>query len=341
MTISILIPHYAVGKICAYSISKILENKGRHDVQIVVIDNNPLDGSAKYLEPFRNQITYVTYPPNRLQSHGIGINYLLEEGFVRNEWFITLENDAFPISENFIDYYENLIHLGYDAAVSMMKLSGGYYGHGCGALYSKSLWKEVNTFVKSIPYTYFPNMAMKSGFATHLMIHNKILDEVLDSPNDWIELADGYKGLTKQQMLDKAKYYSETTNAFHCGMGGAQEDIKTYGFRSAESDAPHILVQDARKIINRLGYEPNQYLYYYMVKTGKKIFEIPTQTKWMPNREHQQQEYSLTESGIKHLWAISSYTERGSKDVEDVYELKRNQPEILYNTLPEHQKIKQ
>ena len=31
---------------------------------------------------------------------------------------------------------------------------------------------------------------------------------------------------------------------------------------------------------------------------------------------------------------------RGSKDVEDVYELKRNQPEALYNTLPEHQKIK-
>lgn len=285
MNISILIPHYAVGKICAYSISKILEYKGKHDVQIVVIDNNGKDGSAEYLKPFRNQITYVVYPENKLQSHGIGINYLLENDFVRNEWFITLENDAFPIQEGFIDYYERLINLGYDAAVSMMKLSGGYYGHGCGALYSKHLWKEVNAYVKTIPYTYFPNMAMKSGFAAHLMIHNSILNEVLDSPDDWIELSGGYKGLTKEQMLERAKYYAETNNAFHCGMGGLQEDIKTYGFRNAETDAPHILVKDARKIINRMGYEPMQYLYYYMVQTGKKIFEIPTTTKWMEGRE--------------------------------------------------------
>jgi len=340
MNISILIPHYAVGKICAYSISKILEHKGRHNVQIVVIDNSPNDGSAKYLEPFRNQITYVTYPVNRLQSHGIGINYLLEEDFVRNEWFITMENDAFPVADGFIDYYERLIHLGYDAAVSMMKLSGGYYGHGCGALYSKSLWKEVNSFVKTIPYTYFPNMAMKSGFASHLMIHNDIVNEVLDSPNDWVELSEGYKNLSKQEMLDKAKYYADTNNAFHCGMGGLQEDVKTYGYRTAETDAPYILVNNARKIIYRVGYEPSQFFYYYMIRTGKNVFEIPTETKWMAGRENQQQEYTLTESNIKHLWAISSYTERGSKDVEDVYELKRNQPDELYNTLPEHQKIK-
>jgi uncharacterized protein YwgA len=102
-----------------------------------------------------------------------------------------------------------------------------------------------------------------------------------------------------------------------------------------------ILVENAKKIIFRVGLEPMQYLYYYSVRMRKKIFEIPTEIKWMEGRENQQQEYSLTESGIKHLWAISSYTERGSKDVEDVYELKRSLPEKLYATLPEHQKIKE
>jgi len=60
----------------------------------------------------------------------------------------------------------------------------------------------------------------------------------------------------------------------------------------------------------------------------------------MNGREGQQQEYTLNEAGVKHLWAISSYTERGSSNVEDIYEAKRKLPDELYSTLPENQKIK-
>jgi glycosyltransferase involved in cell wall biosynthesis len=340
MDITIIIPHYAVGSMCAYSIAQILKYKGEHNVQIVVIDNNSKDGSAKYLEPFMNDITYATYPTDKLQSHGIAINWAIENGLVINDYFITLENDSFPIKDGFLDYYKWIVNEGYDIAGSVLKLSGGTYLHGCGTLYNKGVIKEANNFIKTIPYTYFPNMAMKFGFQSHLMIHNNILDEVLNNPDDWVELADGYKGLLKKQMLDRAEYYSATNNAFHCGMGGSQEDVNTYGLRCAKSDVPEILIKNGRKIIFRVGYEPMQFLYYFALANGNKILEIPIEQKWMPNREGQQQEYTLNEAGIKHLWAISSYTERGSKDVEDIYEAKRKIPEELYNSLPNNQKIK-
>ena len=66
----------------------------------------------------------------------------------------------------------------------------------------------------------------------------------------------------------------------------------------------------------------------------------PPEIKWMPNRIGQQQEYTLNEAGIKHLWAISSYVERGSENVEDIYEAKRRLPDELYETLPDSQKVK-
>lgn len=338
MNISIIIPHYAVGRITAYSIAQILKYKGDHNVQIVVIDNKISDNSHEYLYPFRGAISYAAYPEDKLQSHGNAISWAIENGLVDNHWFITLENDAFPTT-NFIDYYEDIISKGYDAAGSILKLSGGTYMHGCGSLYNKDIYYQSLNFISTIPYTYFPNMAVRSGFDSHLMVHNSILNEVLDNPNDWIELANGYKGLTKEEMLRRADYYSATNNPFHCGIGGLQENVNTYGGRCATLDAPKILLQGAPKLVYRVGYEPSQHLYYFMVANEKKIFEIPIETVWMPNRENQQQEYTINAAGIKHLWAISSYTERGSKDVEDIYEYKRNIPNQLYNSLPIEEKI--
>lgn len=338
MKISILIPHYAVGKITAYSISQILKYKEDNDVDIVVVDNKRSDGSYKYLTPFMDQITYAVYPEGSLQSHGIAMSWAIELGLVKGEYFMTMENDSFP-TRPFLDYYKNIIVQGYDAAGSVLTLSSGSYLHGCGSLYRKSVYEEAKESISKINYTYFPNMAMKSGFASHLMIHNSIVADVLSCPDDWVELADGYVGLSPEEMLSKAYYYSATNNPFHCGMGGLSEDVRTYGGRCAETDAPHILIENGRKIIYRVGYEPSQYLYYFMMARSKRIFEIPIETKWMAERDMQQQEYSINEAGIKHLWAISSYTERGSKDVEDIYEAKRSIPDILYDSLPENQKV--
>ena len=40
MKITALIPHYKTGKMTAYSIAKLLEHKGEHDLKIVVIDKH-------------------------------------------------------------------------------------------------------------------------------------------------------------------------------------------------------------------------------------------------------------------------------------------------------------
>jgi hypothetical protein len=339
MKITAIIPHYAVGKITAYTISQLLKHKGNHDLRIVVVDNKASDGSAKYLNPFMKDIIYAVYPADQLQSHGIAVHWALKCGLVNTDYILTLENDSFPIKDGYLDYYENLINDGYDMAGSLLQLSGGEYVHGAGAIYKVSLWEEARKFIDETPYFYFPNMSRRNGFDCHTMIHNKIVDKVLDAPNDWVELSEGYKGLSKEGMYERAKYYAATKNPFHNGMGGLQEDVKTYGFRNVENDSPAILLENAQKIVFRIGYEPNQWLSYFAHQTGKKIFHIPTEIKWMEGREGQQQEYTINESGIKHLWAISSYTERPADGVEDIFKEKRELPEKLYNTLPIHQKI--
>jgi hypothetical protein len=342
MKISILLPHYRTGKMTAYTIHQLLKYKGKHEIKIIVIDNNVGDGSVEYLFPFMKDILYVAYPKGLLQSHGIAFDYVLENGLVETPYFITIESDSFPLHDNWLDYYEELINQDVDIAGSLMKLSGGTYIHGCGSLIKKSFWEEAKEICDKVPYTYFPNMSRKNNFDCHLMLHNSIVDKVLENPNDWFELASGYKGLSKEEMIARAVHYSPCKKPFHSGLGGLDEDVSGYGIRNIEQDSQHIILNEkSKKLINRVGYEPSQNLCYMAVALGKKVVVIPTETKWMPNREGQQQEYSIMENGFKHLWAISSYVERGSEGVEDIYQAKRKLPDELYETLPNHLKIKQ
>jgi len=342
MFISIIIPTYKTPKMIAFAVAQLLKYSGSHILQIFIVDNNAGgDDTVKYLKPFVHDIVYIPYPKNKLQSHGIGTDYCISLSYdIMSDYFITLESDSYPTKDNWIDYYIDIIDKGYDAAGSVLKLSGGTYLHGCGAIYKKEIWKEAKGFCDNIPYRYFPNMIRKEGFDCHAMIHNSIVDEVLSNPNDWVELSTAYMGLTKDQMRAKTDYYSVTNNPFHNGMGGLDESVNTSGLRCVENDSPTILLNNARKIIRRIGYEPSQFLHYYMAAKGLRIFEIPTEVKWLPNREGQQQEYTLNEAGIFHCWGVSSYTERSAEGVEDIYEAKNKLPEDLYEMLPEHQKIK-
>lgn len=347
MKLTVIIPHYAVGKITAYTISQLLKYKGHHDLKIIVVDNKTSDGSHKYLLPFGSEITYVAYPEDLLQSHGISISWAIQQGYVDTEYVLCLENDAFPVKE-FVSYYEQLANDGYDAAGSILKLSGGAYLHPCAAMYKVSVIREAEAACKAMPYYYFPNMAMKDGFAYHLMVHktaalfdSSVAELFLKSPESFIDLADGYTPFSAELAKKKWIDYLPTVCAFHNGMGGNQESVHTYGNRSIHTDVDNILADKMlnKKIIYRVGYEPGEWLYFWMLKMGKKIFEIPTEMKWMPGRENQQQEYSITESNIHHVWGVSSYTERPAEGVEDIYSEKRGLPDKLYSTLPKHQRI--
>lgn len=340
MRFYILIPHYQNGKATAYAVYKLLQCTGKHEIKIIVIDNNSGDGSIEYLRPFGKYITVLNYPKGIQQSHGASFDYVLMNGYVTSDYFITMESDSFPIRADWLDYYENLINNDFDSAGSVLELSGGCYLHPCGAMYKKSNWDEAKKYCEEIPYSYFPNMSAKEGFDFHLMIHNSILENFLENPEDWIHVAKGYWPYSKQKALERLQHYKPITRPFHNGMGGNNESIKTFGKRTFNIDVPNTLIkEDSRKIINRVGMEPGQWLSYWHVATNKKIHNIPTEIKWMPNREKQQQEYTLTNNGFKHLWAGSAYL--GMKDTEfnDVYEFKKNQIEILYNSLPEKYKI--
>lgn len=337
MKISILIPHYKTGKMTAYTIAQLLKYKGGHEVEILVIDNNAGDGSIEYLKPFVKEIKYQGYPKDMLQSHGIAFDYVLPH--VNTDYFITIESDSFPVHDNWLDYYEDLIAKGYDAGGSLLKLSGGEYMHPCGAFYSKKCWQEAKQYCNAVEYAYFPNMAYHHGFASHLMIHKSYVDRVLGSLYDYIEPTEAYKNANRWEVVKKMVEYSPVVAPFHNGMGNADESVKTYGQRTMESGAADVILQNKKKIIKRVGCEPGQWFSWFLAATGKKIAFIPTEVKWLPNRVNEQQEYTLMESGIKHLWGISAYHdfEAGAEDIKKV---KQSIPDELYNSLPEHQKIK-
>lgn len=338
MRVSIVFCHFRTGMMSAYTIAQLLKYKGRHEIEIIVVDNCADDSSKEYFAPFVNEIIYVPYPLDRIQSHGVGIEYALENGFVSNEYFITIESDSFPTKEGWLDYYFNLIDNGYEMAGSHLKLSGGSYIHPCGAFYSQSLWEEAKKYCDSIEYRYFPNLAMRDGFANHVMIHKRILQQVMENPDDYLELASEYQNNTMQVMKEKDAYYRPVVAPFHNGMGMREESVKTYGFRTIESEAPMVILDNKMPIIKRVGYEPGQWLTAYAYGTGKKVFQIPTETKWIPGKENQQQEYTKMENGFTHLWGISAYHDFEGGDAE-ITQIKRSTPEELYNSLPNHQKI--
>jgi Glycosyl transferase family 2 len=338
MNITILLPHYATGKMTAYTVAQLLKYKGKHEIEIIIIDNNAGDGSIDYLKPFEGQFFYVPYPKDRLQSHSVAFEYCLMNGYVNTEYFITIESDSFPTNDTWLDYLENLINEGYDAAGSLLKLSGGTYNHPAGMLYKKSVWREAKKYCNNIPYFYFPNMAMKEGFACHTMIHKSIINNVLESPEDYIELSDGYKPYTVDLAESKRSYYEPVCGVFHNGMGGIDESVKTYGLRTVDSEKHNVLLNEKSKIIKRIGAEPGQWFSWWLAAMDKKVFNVPTEVKWIEGKEGYQQEYTLMENGFKHCWGISAYKDVDPSDT--IAKIKQALPINLYNSLPEHQKIK-
>lgn len=339
MHISILIPHYRVGKITAYAISQLLKYKGKHTLHIFVIDNSPLDGSIKYLAPFRDQISLFEYPQEKLQSHGIAFDFVLP--YIKTEFFITMESDSFPVKEGWLDYYENLIKEGYDCATPLLKLSGGTYNHPCAGLYKKANWEEAKKYCEASPYLYYPNMSMKEGFAAHLMVHKSIQNQFLDNPEDYIELAEGYKPFTKELAEKRRLYYLPTCGVFHNGMGCKEESVHTYGLRTNETEYQSVAYEEGKQLYRRIGAEPGQFFSWWHRFMGKKVFDIPTEVKWLQGQEGRQQEYTLTENGFYHAWGVSSYHNHTPSGEEDVAKLKQSLPDQLYSQLPEHQKIKE
>lgn len=337
MKFTILIPHYKTGMMSAYSIAQLLKYKGNHELDILVIDNNAGDGSAEYLMPFMKDITIVEYPKDRLQSHGIAFDYVLPE--IKTEYFITMESDSFPIG-GYLDYYEDLAKGGVDAAGSRLQLSGGNYLHPCGAIYKTKVWREAKGYCDNTRYNYYPNMSMRDDFPLHLMVHKSLMKDFENNPMDYVELSSEYKTNTLKIMEEKRLHYLPATGPFHNGMGCRQESVKTYGQRTIETEAASVLLNDkCMKLIGRAGYEPGQWLSAWLIAMNKKVIYIPTNTKWLPGKENQQQEYSLNEAGIKHIWAVSAYHEYTPDNEKEIALLKQSIPQHLYNSLPIHQKI--
>lgn len=338
MKFTILIPHFKTPKTTAYSVSQFLKFKGKHEVEIVVIDNSYPDKSIESLKPFEGQIEILHNTSDKISSHGIALDIAIN--LISNENVITAESDSFPTQDNWLDYYERIVNEGYDCAGSYLKLSGGSYLHPCGAYYKKSLWEEAKKYCDIIPYTYFPSMAMVDGLAMHTMVHESLLNSFLAEPEDYIELSESYKPYHPAMAERKAEHYRPVVNPFHNGMGARNENIRTYGMRTVDTERFNIIPDGKKKLLCRAGYEPGQWLHYYAASMSKKILHIPTEVFWMPGKENQQQQKTVMENGFTHIWCGTAFLDMKDTHQHDVYEAKKKVIDDLYESLPENLKIK-
>lgn len=333
MHITVLIPHYRTKKMTTYSVAQFIKNKGRHKVDIIVIDNSYPDDSIKCLDLFKDEVTIISNAiTDKIQSHGIAFEMAMPH--VKTEYFVTAESDSFPTNDKWLDYYEQLINNGATWGGSILKLSGGQFVHPTGAFYLKKHWEDAKEYCNNVEYSYFNNMSRYNDFDCHLMVHNRILEEFLAEPSKYVDLVYDYKELSKEQIIQRLNFYKPMVSPFHNGMGILQESYHTYGQRSISSEVPNILLDNKENFIHRIGYEPGQWFAYWLIATGRKGSPIPTEIKWMRNRGFQQQEYTLTESGVKHLWGISAYHEANGENVKDIIDFKKNQVDKLYDSLP-------
>ena len=310
MKFSIIIPHWRTGKMTAYTISQIQKLKGKHEVDIIIIDNSNGEGT-EYIKPESNVII-VNYPTNLMQSHGIAFDFALEHIPIISEYFITLESDSFPTQDNWLDYYEDLIKEGYDMAGSRLRLSGGEYLHPAGAMYRKSNWREAMDLIKEIrkEFSYNSNSIIQPEFAYH--------------------------GMTARSERNcQGKVYLPIANGvFHQGMGFKDEYLATYGQRTIASEQDSILIPERYfPTYQRIGYEPGQWFSYWHYAMGKKVKQIDTEIEWMPNRINQQQEYTLTSNGVKHLWGVSAYHNASIEELSDIVARKNQVVEELYASI--------
>jgi hypothetical protein len=318
---TILIPHYKTGKMTAYCIHQILKHSNRK-LTIIVIDNSQGEG-LEYIEPYKKDIKIITYPSSIMQSHGLAFDYAIENGHVRTKYFITLESDSFPVQDNWLEYYDRLAADNIDLAGSKFKLSGGEYIHPAGALYLTHNWKAAHAAILNtyVLINYYPNLAMKNGFPHHYMT-----TELL---KDFEPKHHSYNNVSFDDQLQS--YIPIAESVFHNGMGGKNEDILTYGQRTIESECSTLLTPLDK--INRIGYEPGQWFCYWHYNQQKKVHHIPTEIKWMPNRENQQQEYTLTENGVKHLWGVTAYNGTKADELNDIINRKQTIMDELWQSI--------
>jgi hypothetical protein len=337
MRFDILIPHFKTGKMTAYTVSKLIRFKGRHDIRIIISDNNAGDGSIEALAPFKEYIEVYDHPKDIMHSHGTSLDRLVP--LVTSDYFIAIESDAYPTKDNWLDYYENLIKKGYESAGSLLKLSGGEFVHAAGAMYKTSNWHECKKYCDEMPYKYLPHIAMENNFPHHLMIHNDTLEYFINNPEEFVELHESYKGNSAEELLKKIKDYSPVCGPLHDGRGYQHEEYDTYGQRNIYSGPADFLMPPNSKFYLRMGEEPGQFFCYWHLAMSKKVFFIPTHTVWMNGRINEQQEFTIMENGFKHTWGVSSFHNSDSQEFKDVVIRKREIVDKLYDSLPANEKV--
>lgn len=343
MRFSILLPHYKTWKMSFYTIHQLLKFRGRHQVDICVIDNNPQDETAMLLKGFfGDKIRLFPYPPERMQSHGIAYDWVIP--YLRTEAFVTIESDSYPTREDWLDWYELLMKDGYDSAGSCLDLSGGQFVHTAGAFYKKSVWQKAKRYVDNVEYKYFPNVAMKDDFRSHLMVHDSVFQQFIGGAANLITLApeylkDGPEMVPYYLGKKMAEYWPIGRGVFHNGIGNTDESYYTYAQRNVIDERNNILQDNKKPLIWRMGMEPGQYFCYWMLANGYKPYNIPTETIWMPGRVNQQQEKTIMENGFTHLWAVTAYNDATDPALKDIIERKKNLMEELYQSLPANERI--
>lgn len=302
MNFTVILPHYKNGELTELSIRRMLEHKGQHEIDIIVVNNNPGDGTE---HPFlhhvahNNNVRYYEYPKHMLSNIGTAYDWVMH--MVKTDYFITATPGSRPTNTDWLDAYAYAIRYKYAVAGGFVhQFDSGFYLHPCGAFYKTSVYQEALDYAKSQKYVYYGELVEEQGQRLGLIIPEKVNDTFMALPHTFIKGLDYPSSIQerREKFQKMAAYYKPFTLPFASHMGYRDERIEEKRERNFQTDAMATLTLYDNIQACRIGYDPGQWFSYWLAAKAHYIEAYPVSIKENDNGL----EYSLMSNGFECAW---------------------------------------
>jgi hypothetical protein len=314
--LSILIPHYKSWKLLAICVHAFKRYEFPLPYEIIVCDNSPGHPSIKALTntELGDGVKVVQGNPDLpSHAHGLELAYAASTG----DAIFTTETDCFPTQDSWGNAFIKASS-EYDYIAPYMELAGGIFGHPAGALVKRHVVESAQKWIDDHKdWVFVPSSATRLG-TSDKGYHVVCLES-------WLNGQYGSEEILKQVSIWKKSGPWQNMLSFD------DDSFDSYWRRDGiKSWEP----AEDRVWYNRIGYEPGQWLWYYVQHHNIPRLKAPFEITWMPGRENRQAASSVILGGMTHLWAGTSATVVDGLE-DEVKRFKREQVEHYFSQLPE------
>lgn len=313
--LSILIPHYKSWKWLAICVHAFKRFQFPIEHEIIVADNSPGHPSIKAIAdtPLGEGVKVVQGDPE-LPSHGHGYELALAEA--TGDWIFTAETDSFPVVDSWgNEYIKASAEFQYIGPYGHW--AGGKFVHPCGAMVNRSVLNDAQAWInRHQSWDFVPSAAILLGTsdkAYHVVAHM-----------DWLMAKAIPEEFLRQINIWKRAGVWQNMISF---------DTDSFSNYSLRDRITRWDPTEGKFAYNRIGYEPGQWLSYYVQHHRVPVLHATNHLHWMPGREGRQAAHSDIFGVYRHIWAGTSATVvEGLED--EVKRFKREQMNQLWQQVP-------